>query len=115
ANMQIELYRFMSSEEQIYTVAGSPMLTANGMAAPGEGQAQVETGPGRVLYAPGAEGINTSWDYSQPNAENLKAITAKAQSIIEDMRRLGLQPMLPKTGNVTATASGIEAAKSHTA
>lgn len=114
ANMQIELYRFMSSEEQIYTVAGSPMLTANGMGAPDDGSA-VETGPGRVLYAPGTEGINTSWAYIQPAAENLKAITAKAQSIIEDMRRLGLQPMLPKTGNVTATASGIEAAKSHTA
>jgi hypothetical protein len=31
------------------------------------------------------------------------------------MRRLGLQPMMPKTGNVTATASGIDAAKGHTA
>src|SRR5690606_10462292 len=70
---------------------------------------------GRILYAPGAEGITTSWAYIQPAAENLKAITAKAQSIIEDMRRLGLQPMLPKTGNVTATATGVEAAKSHTA
>src|SRR5690606_32963826 len=113
ANMQIELYRFMSGEEQIYTVAGAPMLTANGMAAPESGS--VEVGPGRILYAPGAEGITTSWAYIQPAAENLKAITAKAQSIIEDMRRLGLQPMLPKTGNVTATATGVEAAKAHTA
>lgn len=114
ATMQIELYRFMSGEEQIYTVAGSPMLTANGMAAP-EGGGTVEVGPGRILFAPGAEGISTSWAYIQPAAENLKAITAKAQAIIEDMRRLGLQPTLPKTGNVTATASGIEAAKGHSA
>ena len=113
AEMQMELYRFMSSEEQIYTVAGSPMLTANGMAPPSDGGG-VEVGPGRVLYAPGAEGIQTSWDYIQPAAANLTAISAKTNSIIEDMRRLGLQPMLPKTGAVTATASGIDAAKAHT-
>lgn len=123
AQMQIELYRFMSSEEQIYTVAGSPMLTANGMGPPEPVRLQdgtevagvVETGPGRVLFAPGAEGISTSWDYIQPAAANLTAISVKAQSIIEDMRRLGLQPMLPKTGSVTATASGVDAAKAHTA
>lgn len=114
AEMQIELYRFMSSEEQIYTVAGSPMLTANGMGSPQDGSS-VEVGPGRILYAPGAEGIQTSWDYIQPAAENLKAISEKAQSIIEDMRRLGMQPMLPKTGDITATASGVEAAKAHAA
>lgn len=114
AEMQIELYRFMSGEEQIYTMAGSPMLTANGMAAP-DGGDPVETGPGRVLYAPGAEGISTSWAYIQPEAQNLTAISAKSESIAADMRRLGMQPMLPKTGNVTATASGVEAAKSHAA
>jgi len=114
ADMQIELYRFLSTEEQIYTIAGSPMLTANGMSAPTDGGA-VETGPGRVLYAPGFERIATSWDYIQPDAANLTAISAKAAGIIEDMRRLGLQPMLPKTGNITATASGVEAAKAHSA
>lgn len=114
ADMQIELYRFMSGEEQIYTMAGAPMLTANGMGKP-DGDGAVETGPNRVLYAPGAENIQTSWEYIQPDAANLTAITAKGQGIILDMRRLGLQPMLPKTGNVTATASGIEAAKAHTA
>lgn len=119
AEMQIELYRFMSGEEQIYTTAGAPMLSANGMSAEAfkgpSGQAEVETGPGRVLFAPGAEGIQTSWAYIQPAAANLTAITVKAQLIIEDMRRLGMQPMLPKTGGVTATASGIDAAKAHTA
>lgn len=114
AEMQIELYRFMSSEEQIYTMAGAPMLTANGMAEP-DGGGTVEIGPNRILWAPGSEGINTSWEYIQPAAANLTAIGAKVQAIIEDMRRLGMQPMLPKTGNVTATASGVEAAKAHAA
>lgn len=114
AEMQIELYRSLSNKEQIFTVAGSPMLTANGMAAPDGGEA-VETGPGRVLYAPGAEGIQTSWDYIQPDAANLKEIREDCAATAEDLRRLGMQPMLPKTGNVTATASGVEAAKAHSA
>lgn len=115
ANMQIELYQALSNKNQIFTIAGSPMLTANGMGAPGNDDAPVETGPGRVLYAPGAEGIQTSWDYIQPDAANMKEIRDDVAQTIEDMRRLGLQPMLPKTGNVTATASGVEAAKAHTA
>ncbi len=114
AEMQIELYRKLSNKEQIYTVAGSPMLTANGMGPPGDGSA-VEVGPGRILYAPGGEHMQTSWDYIQPAAANLKEIREDVAATIEDMRRLGMQPMLPKTGNVTATASGVEAAKSHAA
>lgn len=114
AEMQIELYRSMSSKERIFTIAGSPMLTANGLSAPDDGSS-VATGPGAVLYAPGAEGINTSWAYIQPAAANLTELRADIQATIEDMRRLGLQPMLPKTGNVTATASGVEAAKAHAA
>lgn len=117
--MQIELYRSLSNKEQIFTIAGSPMLTANGMAAP-EADMQgvvgaIETGPGRVLYAPGAEGIQTSWAYIQPAAANLKEIRDDIGATIEDMRRLGMQPMLPKTGSVTATATGVDAAKAHTA
>lgn len=114
AVMQIELYQQGSNKEQIYTAAGSPMLTANGMAAPEDGSS-VEVGPKRVLYAPGAEGIQTGWAYIQPDAANMKEIREDVAATVQDMRRLGLQPLLPQTGNVTATASGIEAAKSHTA
>jgi hypothetical protein len=114
ANMQIELYRKLSNKDEIYTAAAAPMLSANGMAAP-DGGGTVEVGPRRVLYAPGVEGITTSWAYIQPDAANLKEVRDDCAATIEDMRRLGLQPMLPKTGNVTATASGIEAAKGHTA
>lgn len=113
ANMQIELYQQGSNEERIYTMAGSPMLSANGMGPPESGD--VEVGPGRILYAPGGEGFTTSWDYVQPEADNLLAISERRYKTTEDMRRLGLQPIVAKTGNVTATASGIEAAKGHSA
>lgn len=113
ANMQIELYQQGSNEERIYTMAGAPMLSADGMAAPDSGD--VEVGPGRILYAPGGEGFTTSWKYIQPEADNLRAISERRYKTTEDMRRLGMQPIVAKTGNVTATASGIEAAKGHSA
>jgi hypothetical protein len=114
ATMQIELYQALSTKEQAYTMLGAPMLSANGMAAPDDGSS-VETGPRRILFAPGAEGISTSWSILSAPAGSLKELREDCAATAEDMRRLGMQPMLPKTGNVTATASGIEAAKAHSA
>ncbi len=111
ADMQVELYNALSKKEQAYTITASPMLTANGMAAP---EGKIETGPGRVLYAPGAEGINTSWDYIQPNASNLKEIREDIREIIEDIRRLGMQPMTSAAANTPALAFAFDGEKSYT-
>lgn len=112
ADMQIELYNAGSKKEQIFTVAGSPMLSANGMAAPDGGK--IETGPGRVLFAPGVEGITTSWEYIQPEAANLKEIRDDIREIIEDMRRIGMQPMTQAAGNTPALAFAFDGEKSFT-
>lgn len=112
ADMQIELYNAGSKKEQIFTVAGSPMLSANGMAAPDGGK--IETGPGRVLFAPGVEGIATSWEYIQPEAANLKEIRDDIREIIEDMRRIGMQPMTQAAGNTPALAFAFDGEKSFT-
>lgn len=111
ADMQIELYRSLSRQDEILTYAGSPMLAAMGMSPSGE---PVQCGPKRVLYAPpGAEGERTEWAYIQPDANNIKEIREGVRTIIDDMRRLAMQPMIQKTGTVTATATGVEAAKAH--
>jgi len=112
ANMQVELYQAMSREDEILDFAGSPMLSGNGFNPPGEGEATVQVGPKRVLWAPPGDGVQTSWSYIQPDAANLKEIRDKTASIIDDMRRLGMQPMTQqKSGNPTATGQSIEAAK----
>lgn len=128
--MQIELYRAMSRKEQILTLAGSPMLKAKGMVPPapepildaqgnktGEKPApQIEVGPGTVLFAPpAAEGVQSDWDYVQPNASNITEVREDVDGIMEDFRRLALQPTTPKSGNMVATGQAIDAAKSHSA
>jgi hypothetical protein len=114
AGMQIELYRALSRLDEILTFAGSPMLSANGFVLP-EG-VSVAVGPKKVLVAPpGLGGSATSWTFVQPAAGNIKEVRDHVASVIDDMRRLGMQPLTPKSGTPTATGQSIEAAKAHSA
>lgn len=118
AHMQIELYRALSRQDEILTFAGAPMLAAIGFAPPSaeSGSPQIEVGPKRVLFAPpSAAGGATGWEFVQPAAANITEIRAHVTSIIDDMRRLGMQPLMQRSGTPTATGQSIEAAKAHSA
>jgi len=112
ADMQLELYRALSRKDEVLTYTASPMLQAKGIAPPDGGA--LEIGPKRVLFAPpGVDGAETGWSYIQPDAQNLTEIREDVRDLIDDIRRLGMQPLTQKAGNVTATASSIEGAKAH--
>lgn len=113
AHMQIELYRALSREDEMLNFAGAPMLSANGMTAPTNG-GSVVVGPGRVLYAPPSEG-GTSWSYLQVDAAALAETRTKIAGVQEDMRRVGMQPLVEPGGNPTATGQSIDAAQAHSA
>jgi hypothetical protein len=110
ADLQIELYRALSREDEVLNFAGYPMLSGNGFAAPKE---KIVVGPRSILYAPGGEGINTSWTFIQPDSANLKEIREKIASIQADMHRLGMMPMVQKAGGISATATAVDTAKAH--
>ena len=114
ADMQIELFRTLSRKDEVLTYAGSPMLQAKGLAPPAEGEAELTIGPKTVLYAPSnSEGGDTGYEYIQPDAANLKEIREDAQQLIEDIRRLGMQPLARGSGTESATRAAIEGAKAH--
>lgn len=119
AHVQIELYQALSRQDEILTFASSPMLTANGMAQPLNQQNEpitVTVGPKSILFAPpGGDSGTPSWDYINPDAANIEQVRGHTQSIIADMRRLGMQPLTPQSGNPTATGQSIDAAKAHSA
>ncbi len=112
SHMQIELYRALSREDEVLTFAGSPMLKAKGMA---KGDETISVGPKKVLYAPstGEPGTAPDWDFIQPDAANIKEVREKVESIIDEMRRLGMQPLTIQTGSPTATGQNIDAARAH--
>jgi hypothetical protein len=69
-----------------------------------------------VLFAPpGVEGVQTGYEFIQPDAKNITEIRNHVQSLTDDMRRLGMQPLTPRSGGITATGQSIEAAKAHSA
>lgn len=130
AVMQIEIYRSLSRKDEIFTYAGSPMLKAVGLNPPaatpildengnqtGETPApQLEVGPKTILFAPPVmEGTQPDWDFIQPDAQNLKAVGEDIDAVTKEFNRLALQPTMPGSGTITATASAIDAAKSHSA
>jgi hypothetical protein len=110
ADLQIELYRALSREDEVLNFAGYPMLSGNGFAPPAE---KIVVGPRSILYAPGGDGINTSWTFIQPDAANLKEIRDKITAIQTDMHRLGMMPMVQKAGGISATATAVDTAKAH--
>lgn len=129
AEMQLELYRALSREDQILTFAGHPMLKGVGMRPPQSSQQtmadgsirdvpapQLEVGPATVLFAPPAgDGIQPDWDFIQPAAANIEVVGKHITKLTEDFRRLALQPTTSNSGNLTATGAAIEGAKSHSA
>lgn len=142
AVMQLEIFRALSREDEILTYAGSPMLKAKGMAPPaptpqqvrmddpnrpgefivglatGGGSApQITVGPKTILFAPPSEmpGGQPDWDFIQPNAANITAVSASVDNKITHFRRLAMQPETHQSGNLTATAAAIDSAKAHTA
>jgi hypothetical protein len=115
ADMQIELFRALSRQEEILTYAGSPMLSASGVERP-QDASEMAVGPKVCLFAPpGPDGRNGAYSYIQPDARNLKEIRAHVASIIEDMQRLGMAPTIERDGDVSATEFAITSAKAHSA
>lgn len=113
SDMQIELYRAGSRKDDILTNAGSPMLQGKGIEKE-EGAPDIIVGPRTVLYAPmSQDGKPTEWGFLQPDAANITEIRNDLESIVEDIRRLGMQPAIDKSGNPTATSAAIDNAKTH--
>jgi hypothetical protein len=130
AHVQLELYRSMSRQDQILTLAGSPMLKFTGFAPPKATvqmdkngvpvnetpQPVVAVGPGITIYCPaGATGVQPDADYIQPSAANIKEVREGVDAIMKDFRRLAMQPTTPESGSMVATGLAIDAARAHSA
>jgi hypothetical protein len=114
AQMQMELFRALSRNDEVMTFAGSPMLSASGMKPPEPTRLQdgtmadaprVRVGPRVVLYAPPpfGEGMGTpKWEFIQPSAQNIEVLNKHAMDIEADMRQMGRQPFIRKQGNSVA-------------
>ena len=111
ARLQIELFRQENNLKSILNRTAFPIFAANGMSAPSEKEKTLTIGPGAILFG----GDGGSWSILEPQGTTIQQLREVIDGIKTEMRRLGMQPLLPGTGTITATASGIEAAKAHSA
>jgi hypothetical protein len=119
AELQAHEYRLESSLDHVLDMTAFPMLAGNGVAPPTNEQGApivVPVGPCAVLFAPpSSDGKHGEWKWIEPASHSITACAAHLDTTRKEMRELGLQPLLPKTGNLTATASALAAAKAHSA
>lgn len=121
AHLQIEEFQQESNLKWVQALTCYPMLAANGVPGIDEsGKAiTVPVGPAAVLFAPpystGQGMAHGEWKFVEPTAESIKTLMEHLDGTRRQMKELGMQPLLPRTGNLTATATGIQAAKAHSA
>jgi hypothetical protein len=112
AHMQVELWRALSRLDETLTYSGSPMLSATGVDPAQFAHGGLKVGPKACLFAP--EG--GAWGYVQPDADVLREVAAHARTVVEDMKRLALQPTLGKrcpdlTFKTGATAASLSSCR----
>jgi hypothetical protein len=90
------------------------MLAAIGMAKPTDGTV-MRVGPKTILFAPPLDSGSPDWKYVSPDAATITAVAANCERTTTDFRRLAMQPTAPRSGNITATSSAIDASKAHSA
>ena len=109
AQMQIEHYQAGSRKDEVLSHSGAPMLAIIGLPQPDE---PLKIGPRKCLYVPPGEG-NASVQYLSPDPAIIQQVRDEVDAIADEMRRLGMQPMTQQAGALSATATSVDAAKSH--
>jgi len=120
ADLQITLYQNESALEFIKTMAGYPMLAANGMkpkkAQDGKTDEKVAVGPMRVLYGvPDGAGGHGEWKFIEPNANSMEFLQKNIDKTKQDLRELGRQPLTALSSQLTNTTTAIAAGKAKSA
>ena len=120
ADLQITLYRNESSLEFIKTMAGYPMLAANGIKpekeADGSTNKKISIGPMKVLYGPpDGEGNHGEWAFIEPAAMSMEFLKKDIDKTKQDLRELGRQPLTSMSSQLTTVTTSIAAGKAKSA
>ncbi len=119
ADLQITLYQEESALQFIKTMAGYPMLAANGIKPERWDDGTVEklaVGPMKVLYGPpDGNGNHGEWRYIEPSAQSMTFLKESIDSTKQDLRELGRQPLTALSSQLTTVTTSIAAGKAKSA
>jgi hypothetical protein len=107
AHKQIEHYQVSVGLRANLDMTAYPMLAGQGMNDP---QGPIPSGPGTVLFAPAGR-----WEILEPSGASYTSLQNRVNAIEREIQILGLQPLIPQSGNIAALVGEIQASKAHTA
>lgn len=110
AYKQVEHWQSASDQRNILSFARFPMLAVAG--AQGAADDELVVGPSRVLTTTDVDG---KWYYVEPRGHAIETGRRDLEDLKEEMRILGLQPLMTRTGNITATARALDETRVHSA
>ncbi|MDT3686487.1 MAG: DUF4055 domain-containing protein [Pseudorhodoplanes sp.] len=111
-HVALEYYRSLARQTEIENFSGWPILAGQGIGKP-EGD-EITVGPHVTLFAQATGEGNPKWEILGPDASLVAEIAKGPERIMEVFSKLALEPTLPRS-NVTATASGIDQSRAHSA
>lgn len=120
ADLQMDLYQDESALKFIKTMAGYPMLAANGIKAQTEADGKtpkkLSIGPMRVLYGqPDGNGNHGEWKFIEPQANSMDFLQKSIAQTKQDLRELGRQPLTALSSQLTTVTTSIAAGKARSA
>jgi hypothetical protein len=111
AYKQVEHWQSASDQRNILSFARFPMLACSGTGTTMQ-DAEITVGPSRVLTTEQSDG---KWYYVEPKGDAIEAGRKDLENLKEEMRILGLQPIVGKYQNVTATSRALDETRVYSA
>jgi hypothetical protein len=115
AHMQIEEFQQESNLKEVKNLTAFPMLVGRGVAGVDDkgDKIKVPVGPRAVLFAPaGVDGQIGDWKFIEPGADSLRFLKDDLAALRQEMRDLGMQPLLAANLTVITTANVSQKASS---
>lgn len=113
AYMQITEFQMASGRAWVQQMTAFPMLTVIGM---DNDDSKNIIGPRRMLFVPpNGDGMTPDVRWLEPSGSAGTMLREDLEAHRSEMREAGLQPLLPRSGNITATAHALAQAKAHSA
>lgn len=110
AYKQVEHWQSASDQRNILSFSRFPMLAVSGAGKAAE--SEIVIGPSRVLATESTDG---RWYYVEPDGHAIESGRRDLEDLKEEMRILGLQPLVSRVGNITATARALDETRVHSA
>lgn len=117
AYMQTTLFQMEANKAVVQMNTAFPVNVMRGVSKKEVGEGKIKFGPRTVLFFPpvGETGQFGDFHREEPSGTAATSLREDISAHKREMREAGMQPLVPATGSLTATATAVSEAKAHSA